>query len=71
MTPTKIIIIIIINKQITSILKIQKVVTTTAKNTKISHNSPARKCPVNAPSPQTLGRIAPPENQAKLPHPAQ
>ena len=31
--------------------------TTTAKNTKISPNSPAKKSPGNAPSPQTLGRI--------------
>ena len=36
----------------------QKIVTTTAQNTKISPNSPARKSPGNGLSPESLGRIA-------------
>ena len=49
----------------------QKIVTTNAKNTNISRNSLARKSPGYAPSLQTLKRIVPPGNQAKLPHYAQ
>ena len=52
----------------------QKVVTTTAQNTKISPNSPARKSPGNGLSPESLGRIAQKicrngaQKKNKLPH---